>query len=64
MNHDVTKLLSPVQQLKRSHVLSSPPQLPLPARRWAEEADRDPMPPMLFRSEAFAEDLFDLYPSH
>ncbi len=64
MNQDVKKLLNPIQQHCTSHVLPFPPQMPPTALRWAEETDRDVMPPMLFRTEAFAEDLLDLYPSY
>jgi len=48
-----------LRKLLQLHRPSSPPVEPAPAR--CDAADTEPM---LFRSEGFAEDLFDSHPSH
>jgi len=52
--------------LRRSLALPISPAAPqpMPAARLRDERDNREMQPMLFRSEGFAEDLFDSYPSH
>jgi len=42
----------------------TPTPMPMPIRHSQLEHDTPEMQPMLFRSECFAEDLFDAYPSH
>ncbi|MEO8059846.1 MAG: hypothetical protein ABI671_16150 [Burkholderiales bacterium] len=64
MTADVTATFQNLlQHSPTSPVLRTSPGS-LPASRWHHEHDTAQSQPILFRSEGFAEDLFDIYPSH